>query len=45
MGALTGDAQARGAEVRRRLAITADELGDVTGSVERARRALALVTV
>jgi hypothetical protein len=42
MGELTGDAEARGAEVRRRLAITADELADMAGSVERARRALEL---
>jgi hypothetical protein len=42
MGSLTGDSQSRGAEVRRRLTVTADELADMTGSVERARRALDL---
>jgi hypothetical protein len=35
-----GEAGGRGAEVRRRLAVTADELGDVVRSAERARRAM-----
>ncbi len=44
MGGLSGDAPARGAEVRRRLAVTEGELQDVAQSVVRARTALDLST-